>query len=586
MPQRFLALSTSLAAHLLLVVALAVSCRDAPPPQAPAAGETAGANGGAAVAPARVAGAAGHGGATHGPTPGIDWFPGEIDQAFARARSERKPVFLYWGATWCPPCHYLKTKVFTRPAFQARMRNVVPVYLDGDTERAQILGEKYRTQGYPTVIVFDPEGREVTRLPSMLPLDEYGEALDRALSSARPIADVLAAVERSGPAAASASDLGQLAFYAWDQDASLDLPADRREALFRRLWRESPQSAALERQRFLGLYLGAVADRAAQSQPAASGGKAGPAPQPALGEADRAEVLAALLALLGDPEARRTNLDLVLYRLDDVVPVVTPHAGADRDRLLAAWNDAARSLESDETLAIDDRLSALFPQIAIARLRARPASPAGAKPAAGTEPAPPLPAELVGHVRERIRWADGAVGDESELQAVMSTMAGLLEEAGLRDEAKTLLSSRMADTVAPYYYLSHLASLEEEGGDPAKAVALYRQAWQQTTGAMTRFRWGSNYLRRAMKLEPASAPLEGDVRTIVGELVASPDAFSGGNWMRLEGLGTALGEWNAGGAHAATVEAVRATVHDACARFPDDGDDSPRDRCASFLAKG
>src|SRR6187402_388381 len=28
----------------------------------------------------------------------------EVDTAFATARRENKPLFLYWGADWCPPC--------------------------------------------------------------------------------------------------------------------------------------------------------------------------------------------------------------------------------------------------------------------------------------------------------------------------------------------------------------------------------------------------------------------------------------------------------------------------------------------------
>ena len=58
----------------------------------------------------------------------IAWYEGDVDSAFALAKRQGKPLFLYWGAEWCPPCHYLKKKIFTRPEFIARMQDFVPVY--------------------------------------------------------------------------------------------------------------------------------------------------------------------------------------------------------------------------------------------------------------------------------------------------------------------------------------------------------------------------------------------------------------------------------------------------------------------------
>jgi hypothetical protein len=501
----------------------------------------------------------------HAAADGIPWFDGTVEAAFELARRQRKPVFLYWGAVWCPPCHALRARIFPRPEIRARLAAAVPVYLDGDTERAQIWGEKLGTQGYPTVIVFDADGREVTRLPSLLPVEEYAELLSRALDAARPISDVLAAAEAEGAAALPAAELQLLAFYSWDQDSSLDLDAGRRRALFARFRRELGPEREIERARFLALELAALAELD---------------PAPTLAPAERAELSTALGALLGSRATRNTNLDLLIYRAADVTARLAPEPGAERDALAAAWSEAAREIETDETLAIDDRLSALSPQIELATL-AGPASDS-----------PQVPEALRERVRERVRWAGAAVRDENELQAVMSTMAGLLEDAGLIDEAKSLLSGRLAETTAPYYYVGYLASLEAKSGRPAEAVALYRDAWQRARGAtsgagMTPFRWGSSYLRQAMKLAPdARAAIAADTHAVLADLVASPDAFSGGNWGRLTGLATAFEQWRVGdeSGRGPIVEAARAQVAETCAGLAEAGPESPGGRCRGFLA--
>src|SRR3982751_1884628 len=53
----------------------------------------------------------------HADAPGIAWFDGDVDAAFASAKAANKPVLLYWGAQWCPPCKQLKSAVFSRPDF-------------------------------------------------------------------------------------------------------------------------------------------------------------------------------------------------------------------------------------------------------------------------------------------------------------------------------------------------------------------------------------------------------------------------------------------------------------------------------------
>lgn len=125
--------------------------------------------------------------------PGIDWFQGDVDAAFAAAKAAPKPLFLYWGAEWCPPCAQIKATIFNRREFQERSRLFVPVYLDGDVPSAQKQAERFGVVGYPTMILFRPDGTEITRLPGGVDIERYAKVLDVALADARPVKDIVAA---------------------------------------------------------------------------------------------------------------------------------------------------------------------------------------------------------------------------------------------------------------------------------------------------------------------------------------------------------------------------------------------------------
>ena len=145
----------------------------------------------------------------------IAWFEGTVEEAFEIALAEDKPLFLYWGAVWCPPCHYLKDKVFKKPEFVAQSRKFVAVYLDGDTDRAQAWGEKLEISGYPTVLVLTPAGEEVMRMSTGIPVEEYNGVLQAALAQMRPIKQVLDDVLAGGVANADETALELLANYSW-----------------------------------------------------------------------------------------------------------------------------------------------------------------------------------------------------------------------------------------------------------------------------------------------------------------------------------------------------------------------------------
>ena len=492
----------------------------------------------------------------------IAWHQGDVDSAFAHAKSTGKPMFLYWGAEWCPPCHYLKNKVFKRPEFLARIQDFVPVYLDGDTEMAQIIGERLDVKGYPTVIIFDPLGQEVMRMPSTVPADQYEAVLDAAVASMKPVKTVLTEVLASGPESASKSDLNLLAFYSWGQDSLVDLPLEEQVEAFGRLYRETPADRTIERSRFLGLYLMSVARKARQHED----------DTPLLSKEEKTKLQTEALEVLANRELRNSNLLWVDYYAGSIIDLLQTAETSRRQELIGAWQETADAMESDESLSVGDRLSATILKLNLIRM------------AAGLEDEAELPAGVQEHVRQRAAWAVETVTDESELQTVVNTLAYLFEVAGMSAEAEQMLMAKMGDTAAPYYFMSWIARLKEESGDTEAAIEWHRQAYDSAEGRYSRFRWGSTYLRRLMDLSPDSSErIEADSVAVLGELLEHADAFAGGNYSRLDSLEGAYWSWNEDGSYDAQLATIRDLVHASCGRYPDDGESSQRLRCEAFL---
>ena len=167
---------------------------------------------------------------------GIDWVraaaDAEVDAAFARAKAEGKPVFVYWGAKWCPPCNQLQATLFNRQDFIERSRAFVAVYVDGDKPGAQKLGSRFAVRGYPTTVVFGRDGRELTRLPGEVDAQQYNEVLALALGAQRSAKELLAAARAGGQGLGDA-DWRLLAWHSWetDQQQLVEINASARRIL-------------------------------------------------------------------------------------------------------------------------------------------------------------------------------------------------------------------------------------------------------------------------------------------------------------------------------------------------------------------
>ena len=237
----------------------------------------------------------------------IAWQTGDVDAAFAKAKAENKPLFLYWGAVWCPPCNEVKATIFSRQDFIERSRNFIPVYVDGDAKGAQKLGARFNVSGYPTMVLFTPEGTEITRLPGEVEAGRYMQVLALGMNGARPVKETLAAaLAPGGSAALRPEDWRMLAWYSWETDESQVLDAGKR-----------PRSRSIASRRHAPptSRRWPPGSRSSRWRPAAKAKDAKPV--------DDKAAVALLMPLLADPARTREHFDLVVDYADDIAGHVT-----------------------------------------------------------------------------------------------------------------------------------------------------------------------------------------------------------------------------------------------------------------------
>ena len=98
----------------------------------------------------------------------------DFAKAQARAKAEKKLLLVdFTGSDWCPPCKALQKNVFSSVDFQSYAKdNVVLVEIDFPRSKPQSadlkkankeLARKHGIDSYPTVIVFDSNGKELSK---------------------------------------------------------------------------------------------------------------------------------------------------------------------------------------------------------------------------------------------------------------------------------------------------------------------------------------------------------------------------------------------------------------------------------------
>jgi protein disulfide-isomerase len=489
----------------------------------------------------------------HADAPGIAWFKGDVDAAFQSAQASDKPVLLYWGAQWCPPCKQLKSAVFNRPDFIEKSKLFVAVYLDGDLPDAQKWGDVFRVTGYPTVVVLKPDRTEITRIAGNMDLSLYARVLDDALGDVRPVKDVLAlAVKGDTPLAPA--DCRRLAYHAFDLDDEGIFESATLLTAFENAARLCPQDLAKERARF---HILAAAEAAAeQSEAIGKGGKA---------DKRLTVLILRVNELLADKQLSMANADALrglpkafYLAARQTVPQVAPGM---RERIMAIADATTASAQ----FAPADQLAAQLLKIRVAQAYA----PDGKVPTDVRTVALQTATKML-DVKQEPYVRAGVVNSAINIYVALDDWV----------RARDLLALEAKTSNTPHYYIGDLADVEEHLGNTQRSLELLAEAYQKARGPASRFQWGYQYLDGLLRLAPDdTATIEKVGLEVIHEL-DGPNRIHRRTLSRLERFDEALRQWNSTPQRAAVVARFRTQVARACSKSP--GDVRSETGCRSF----
>ncbi|MGA2708393.1 MAG: thioredoxin fold domain-containing protein [Steroidobacteraceae bacterium] len=475
---------------------------------------------------------------SHADAPGIDWFAGDVGAAFESAKSANKPVFLYWGAKWCPPCQQLKSSVFSRSDFVSKTRQFVAVYLDGDDPGAQKWGEKFRVLSYPTVVVLRADQREVTRISGGMDLSMYTDLLDAALGDVAPMSDVLAALAEK-PAGLSTAQCQRLAYYAWDAgDIS---PADK-------------ASVAAGLAQIAGSCVGlSPSERARITVISAA---LAPTPQ----------TVAAVLGIIANPQIGPRVADPLEDLGDTFFAAVQTRGAADAAKFQRDWWRVMDAVANDPKIIDADQLRALGKKLELAKQYSADQT---------------VPADLAAQARERVSVVLQKKMDPYVRAGVVNSASFVDEQLGDDAAEYAMLKAELATAKTPFYYMVDLGDIEEKRGRKTAALAWFARAYRESRGIATRFQWGSSYLDALLRLAPKDrARIRRVGLELIGEL-DGPDRIQARTRRRLEILDEHLRQWSAAQHAAADIRVLHSRMSTVCADLP--SQDSGLASCLRFL---
>lgn len=107
-----------------------------------------------------------------------------FDEALKQAKKENKLVMVDYYTTWCGWCKVLDKKTYSnKEVGEYADANMVSLKIDAERGEGINLVRRSAIQGYPTIIFYDGDGNEVSRVVGFVEAKPFIERMKMAVSA-------------------------------------------------------------------------------------------------------------------------------------------------------------------------------------------------------------------------------------------------------------------------------------------------------------------------------------------------------------------------------------------------------------------
>jgi protein disulfide-isomerase len=463
------------------------------------------------------------------------WFDGSFDDALKVASENNQLLFVYWGAVWCPPCNAVKSRVFSTQEFAKSLTGVIPVWLDGDDERAQEVGERLKLSGYPSLVVYNSQGQELVRFSESLSQAEFSSTMDLLKGNSTNLMSLMDKAIAKKATSAEWDILGSLSWY-----ESKDVDLSSIEVKQKRLALATACPSKTNIKACSSLWSQVFVAAAEIKEEDLKDKKHGKQNHIFLSSAKQ-KFDSELKRILSNEESILASRPMFLNSLDEVMAWcfaqpstkktpnpkastsdanLKPKPSTAEQKLALKWQEAT-SLINSKTDSLDEKMLSRLAWVKADKI-------ANVRSAFDDDSIKKIIAEVA--------LADSMATSVFQRQTAIPTGAYALQEVGKPDLAKALLEKELKTSQTPWYIYSSLAQIEEKAKNLDQARAYSSKAAATVQGRASKIQWTSSELLMHVRTGASPERIAELTENYFAQSFAFEDAFSGRNMRRMSSV--------------------------------------------------